>query len=76
MYHGPWRGWHTLNSARIFSWDLNAWDIEAGMVIVEESGGSVSDFDVTNADISSRDMIIMWCPDSSVEEGLLRDELI
>jgi len=59
-----------------FSWDLNAWDIAAGMVIVEESGGLVSNFDGTNADISSRDMIITCCPDSSVEEGLLRDELI
>ena len=59
-----------------FSWDLNAWDIAAGMVIVEESGGLVSNFDGTNADISSRDMIITCCPERSVEEGLLRDELI
>ena len=59
-----------------FSWDLNAWDIAAGMVIVEESGGLVSNFDGTKADISSRDMIITCCPESSGEEGLLRDELI
>eukprot|EP00581_Thalassiosira_minuscula_P031207 CAMPEP_0183785332 /NCGR_PEP_ID=MMETSP0739-20130205/66450_1 /TAXON_ID=385413 /ORGANISM="Thalassiosira miniscula, Strain CCMP1093" /LENGTH=383 /DNA_ID=CAMNT_0026029333 /DNA_START=235 /DNA_END=1387 /DNA_ORIENTATION=- len=59
-----------------FSWDLNAWDVAAGMVIVEESGGLVSNFDGTKADISSRDMIITCCPGSSAEEGLLRDELI
>ena len=59
-----------------FSWDLNAWDIAAGMVIVEESGGLVSNFDGTKADISSRDMIITCRPESHREEGLLRDELI
>ncbi|EED95586.1 predicted protein, partial [Thalassiosira pseudonana CCMP1335] len=36
-----------------FSWDLNAWDVAAGMVIVEESGGLVSNFDGSDADISS-----------------------
>ena len=41
-----------------FSWDLNAWDVAAGMVIVEESGGLVSNFDGSEADISSRDLII------------------
>lgn len=40
------------------SWDLNAWDVAAGMVIVEESGGFVSNFDGTRADISSRDMVV------------------
>lgn len=59
-----------------FSWDLNAWDIAAGMVIVEESGGLVSNFDGTKADISSRDMVITCRPESRREEGLLRDELI
>jgi len=59
-----------------FSWDLNAWDIAAGMVIVEESGGSVCNFDGTRADVSSRDMIITCRPESVGEEGLLRDELI
>eukprot|EP00970_Alexandrium_tamarense_P004406 scaffold749_cov193-Alexandrium_tamarense.AAC.6 len=58
-----------------FSWDLNAWDVAAGMVIVEESGGLVSNFDGSDADISSRDMIITCCPDQG-EDGLLRDELI
>ncbi|KAL7483989.1 hypothetical protein ACHAW6_009637 [Cyclotella cf. meneghiniana] len=58
-----------------FSWDLNAWDVCAGMVIVEESGGLVSNFDGTRADISSRDMIITCCAQRG-EEGLLRDELI
>ena len=59
-----------------FSWDLNAWDVAAGMVIVEEAGGLVSNFDGTNADISTRDMIITCPPEISGEEGLLRDELI
>jgi myo-inositol-1(or 4)-monophosphatase len=58
-----------------FSWDLNAWDIAAGVVIVEESGGMVSNFDGSKADISSRDMIITSCPNLG-EKGLLRDELI
>jgi myo-inositol-1(or 4)-monophosphatase len=57
------------------SWDLNAWDIAAGVVIVEESGGLVSNFDGSSADISSRDMIITCCPQVG-QEGMLRDELI
>lgn len=61
--------------ASYFSWDLNSWDVAAGMVIVEEAGGLVSNFDGTKADISSRDMIIT-APNDSVKEGLLRDELI
>jgi len=40
------------------SWDLNAWDVAAGMVIVEESGGFVSNFDGRRADISSRDLVV------------------
>ena len=62
--------------ASYFSWDLNAWDVAAGMVIVEEAGGLVSNFDGTKADISSRDMIITRSPDCVGEEGLLRDEII
>mmetsp|Transcript_28462 Transcript_28462/g.57053 ORF Transcript_28462/g.57053 Transcript_28462/m.57053 type:complete len:162 (-) Transcript_28462:204-689(-) len=58
-----------------FSWDLNAWDVAAGMLIVEESGGLVYNFDGTRADISSRD-IIFTCRAETGEEGLLRDELI
>ena len=58
-----------------FSWDLNAWDIAAGVVIVEESGGLVSKFDGAIADISSRDLIITCCPNHG-EDGVLRDELI
>ena len=40
------------------SWDLNAWDVAAGMVAVEESGGFVGNFDGTRADISDRDLIV------------------
>mmetsp|Transcript_13043 Transcript_13043/g.26589 ORF Transcript_13043/g.26589 Transcript_13043/m.26589 type:complete len:418 (-) Transcript_13043:423-1676(-) len=58
-----------------FSWDLNAWDVAAGMLIFEESGGLVYNFDGTRADISSRD-IIFTCRAETGEEGLLRDELI
>ena len=61
-----------------FSWDLNGWDVAAGIVIVEEAGGLVSNFDGSRADVCSRDMIIT-CPSGSVgdeKEGLLRDELI
>lgn len=57
------------------SWDLNAWDVAAGILIVEESGGVVSNFDGTRADISSRDMVSTCCSESG-EEGLLRDELL
>lgn len=68
-----WVSHNKLNA--YFSWDLNAWDIAAGVVIVEESGGLVSNFDGSNADISSRDMIITCCPQRG-EEGVLRDELV
>lgn len=39
------------------SWDLNAWDICAGMLIVRESGGAIMDFKGSPASIASRDMI-------------------
>jgi len=51
------------------SWDLNAWDVAAGMVIVEESGGFVSNFDGTRADVSSRDMIVT-CNEGSLQRSL------
>lgn len=58
-------------------WDLNAWDVAAGLVIVEESGGQVCNFDGSRADIMSRDMIIT-CGSrvSCSEEAELRDELL
>ena len=68
-----WVAQNKLNA--YFSWDLNAWDVAAGLVIVEESGGMISNMDGSNADISSRDMIITSCPNNG-EEGVLRDELI
>ncbi len=40
------------------SWDLNSWDICAGMLIVEESGGYISDMYGNKATIKSRDLII------------------
>mmetsp|Transcript_10448 Transcript_10448/g.14769 ORF Transcript_10448/g.14769 Transcript_10448/m.14769 type:complete len:178 (+) Transcript_10448:787-1320(+) len=40
------------------SWDLNAWDVAAGMIIVQEAGGCVRNFDGSTANILSRDMIV------------------
>ena len=68
-----WVAQNKLNA--YFSWDLNSWDICAGIVIVEESGGMISNMDGSKADISSRDMIITSCPNCG-EEGILRDELV
>jgi myo-inositol-1(or 4)-monophosphatase len=39
------------------SWDLNAWDIAAGILLVEESGGRCYNFDGSLADVSCRDLI-------------------
>jgi myo-inositol-1(or 4)-monophosphatase len=50
------------------SWDLNSWDVAAGMVIVEEAGGYVSNFDGSRADISSRDLIVT-CSETGAESG-------
>ncbi len=70
-----------------FSWDLNGWDVAAGIVIVEESGGLVSKMVVDDEDgsgsssssragVETRDMIITCPCERRGEEGLLRDELI
>eukprot|EP00985_Skeletonema_marinoi_P006245 scaffold2709_cov215-Skeletonema_marinoi.AAC.6 len=67
-----------------FSWDLNGWDVAAGIVIVEESGGLVSKMVVVDDDgmtssragVETRDMIITCPCERRGEEGLLRDELI
>ena len=40
------------------SWDLNSWDVAAGMVIVEEAGGYIANFTGEKADIRSRDLIV------------------
>ena len=39
------------------SWDLNAWDIAAGILLVEESGGQCCNFDGSFADVSCRDLV-------------------
>lgn len=60
-----------------FSWDLNGWDVAAGIVIVEESGGLVSKMvDGTRAGVECRDMVLTCPCERGGEEGLLRDELI
>jgi len=61
-------------------WDLNAWDVAAGLVIVEASEGHVCNFDGSRADITSRDMIIT-CGSrrgafSEEADGTLQDELL
>jgi myo-inositol-1(or 4)-monophosphatase len=40
------------------SWDLNSWDVCAGMVIMEESQGFVSDLEGKRATVRSRDLIV------------------
>lgn len=65
-------------------WDLNVWDVAAGLVIVEESGGHVCNFDGSRADIMSRDMIITCgyrrrCSEEFEDDDdtlMLKDELI
>lgn len=54
------------------SWDLNSWDVAAGMVVVEESGGKVFNFDGTVADITSRDLIVTC---SEGDEELLQEQM-
>ena len=50
-------------------WNLNAWDAAAGILIIEESGGCLRNFDGTRANIYSRDMIIS-CYDNSPNHDL------
>ena len=51
--------WVARNQLQAYvSWDLNAWDICAGMLIVRESGGCMMDFHGKEAGIASRDMIM------------------
>lgn len=55
------------------SWDLNAWDVAAGMLIVKEAGGDIYDMErgKTNAGVEARDMVV------TNSEGLaMRDELL
>lgn len=52
--------WTAQNKFQAYvSWDLNAWDVAAGMLIVKEAGGSVLDFSGKEATIqNSRDLIV------------------
>lgn len=55
--------WVSQNKFQIYiSWDLNAWDVAAGMLIVEEAGGTVTDFYGEKATIQSRDLIVCSGP--------------
>ena len=51
--------WVARNQFQAYiSWDLNAWDVCAGMLILQESGGSIFDFATnTTATLTSRDLI-------------------
>lgn len=40
------------------SWDLNSWDICAGLLLVNEAGGFVSDFNGAKATVETREMLI------------------
>ena len=62
-----WVGQCKMNA--YVSWDLNAWDVAAGMVIVEESGGFVRDFEGERATILTRDMIVS-CNEGNSKHGL------
>jgi len=55
------------------SWDLNAWDIAAGMLIVKEAGGDIYDMknEKENAGVEARDMVV-----TSSGGKLMRDELL
>lgn len=51
--------WVARNQLQCYvSWDLNAWDVCAGMLVVKESGGTIVDLkDGNEATITSRDLI-------------------
>jgi myo-inositol-1(or 4)-monophosphatase len=51
--------WVARNQMQAYvSWDLNAWDMCAGMLIVQQSGGTVLDMQTgRNATLASRDLI-------------------
>ena len=54
------------------SWDLNAWDVAAGMLIIEESGGKVININGESANITSRDLIFT-CDEG--KKSILQDQL-
>eukprot|EP00816_Leptocylindrus_hargravesii_P009368 CAMPEP_0196819818 /NCGR_PEP_ID=MMETSP1362-20130617/72288_1 /TAXON_ID=163516 /ORGANISM="Leptocylindrus danicus, Strain CCMP1856" /LENGTH=353 /DNA_ID=CAMNT_0042198433 /DNA_START=91 /DNA_END=1152 /DNA_ORIENTATION=+ len=51
-----WVAQRKLNA--YISWDLNSWDICAGLLLVNEAGGFVSDFNGTEATVETREMLI------------------
>ena len=40
------------------SWDLNSWDVCAGLLLIKEAGGYVSDFNGVEATVETREMVI------------------
>lgn len=56
------------------SWNLNSWDICAGLLLVNEAGGFASSFDGKEATVETRDMIIT-CQGAHENFGLSKNML-
>ena len=57
------------------SWDLNSWDVCAGMLIVEEAGGYISDLQGNKIiTVESRDLIVSC--EGAMREGGANDECL
>ena len=69
-----WVAQGKLNS--YVSWDLNSWDIAAGMVIVEEAGGFISNFEGAKAMITDRDLIVTCKQDDDSDNAPLSKQIL
>ena len=69
-----WVAQGKLNS--YVSWDLNSWDIAAGMVIVEEAGGFISNFEGAKATIIDRDLIVTCKQDDDGDSASLSKQIL
>ena len=69
-----WVAQGKLNS--YVSWDLNSWDIAAGMVIVEEAGGFISNFEGVKATITDRDLIVTCKQDDDGDSAPLSKQIL
>jgi hypothetical protein len=55
---------------------LNSWDIAAGMVIVEEAGGFISNFKGAKATIIDRDLIVTCKQDDDGDSAPLSKQIL
>lgn len=69
-----WVAQGKLNS--YVSWDLNSWDIAAGMVIVEEAGGFISNFEGAKATIIDRDLIVTCKENDDGDSAPLSNQIL